>query len=823
MNKPVKSLNVHICTTSLFRTIKNNKRIITLHLTKLVYLFSMVFTLSIGIYPAHAQTGIRGNLNGHVTDNNGAPLSHVNLRLMPDMHISHSDEAGNFKFSNIIAGSYKLHVSSLGYAPQEIKVSIAVGKTIRLDIQLAASDQSIEDVLVEAKVGNPDNLIDVSRSAMPVKVIDRRQIELMGSRRLDEVLREQTGVAMVNDIASGSRAVGIQMQGFSSQYIMVLVDGQPMVGRNNGNLDLSRISVTNVERIEIIKGATSCLYGSEALGGAINIITRHGAVEPQARAALFYGTRNLVDATLEGETPFQGQRGSILLTGNYYRNDGFNTDRRYMNGQTIPPTENLTLQSRVRYQLNEIHTVGLQARLNSRRSNNNQAFGRGASLNNNLDNLRDDDINITLNLNSNYSNGLRSMLRYYYTQFDTKMDIVRENSNALLSNNEFNEYNHRIEQQFAYAASSSLKFTSGLGGNLSQMRDASVEQSDLLWNAFAYTQADYIPSETINFVAGLRYDHAGTYGGQLSPSFGAQYHPTEKLTFKVGFGRGFIAPDFKKRYQIFYNALQGYTVMGAEVVKQGLRDLQAAGEISNIQEYTLSNLPDRLLPESSTSFNAGWAYSPSNKLKLEGSWFYHRQENFINTLQIARKINQEQIYTFENIALAYNTGFELSASYSPMPKLDVNIGYQYLITKNKGIIDSISAGRHPYYSIRDARTGTDRASVPSDYIGLWNRSRHMLNANITYRMPWSLTATARANFRSRYGFDDANSNGFYDRYDIEVAAHVIVYASLEKRFRNNRLTATLTAENLFDYVDRLIPGQMGRLLSAGLTYRLFKG
>lgn len=802
--------------------LKITNQVITLNLTKLLYAVSMILALSTPPLTSYAQSGIRGNLHGEVLDQEGIALAGVSLRLMPDMHMTRSDDQGHFRFSGIIAGNYSLTVSTIGYAAQTVKAVIAAGKDNRISIRLKPTDHSIDNVLVEAKVGNPDNLIDIERSAMPVKVIDRRQIELMGSRRLDEVLREQTGVAMVNDIASGSRAVGIQMQGFSSQYIMVLVDGQPMVGRNNGNLDLSRISVTNVERIEIIKGATSCLYGSEALGGAINIITRHGAVEPQARAALFYGTRNLVDATLEGETPFQGQRGSVLLTGNYYRNDGFNTDKRYLDGQTIPPTENFSLQSRLRYQLNAIHTVGLQGRFNSRRSKNNQAFGSGSAVNNNLDNLRDNDINLTLNLNSNYNNGLRSMLRYYYTVFDTKIDMLRENSNTLLSNNEFKERNHRIEQQFAYAHSNRLKFTSGFGGNVSSMHDVSVTKTDPLWNAFAYTQADFIPSDRINFVAGLRYDHAGSYGGQLSPSFGAQFHPTPNLTFKAGFGRGFIAPDFRKRYQIFYNALQGYTVMGAEVVKQGLQELQNAGEISEIREFTLNNLPDRLAPESSTSVNTGFAYSPWSNLLMEGSWFYHRQQNFINTLQIATKINQEQIYTYENIASAYNTGFELSLSYAPIPTLDVNLGYQYLITKNNGIIDGIAAGIYPYNSIRDAQTGFDRASRTGDYIGLWNRSRHMVNANITYRMPWNLTATARANFRSRYGFDDANSNGFYDAYDIHVAAHVIVYASLEKRFRNKHFTMMLTAENLFDYVDRLIPGQMGRLLSVGLTYRLFK-
>lgn len=191
-----------------------------------------------------------------------------------------------------------------------------------LTLTVQADSRQIGEVEVNRKLEAVDNLIKAENAAMPVKVITKREIELMGSRRLDEVLKEQTGIAIVNDIAGGSRAVGVQIQGFSSNYVMVLVDGQPMLGRNSGNFDLSRISVTNIERIEIIKGASSCLYGSDALGGAINIITRHGAITPQVHASLLYGSLNTVDATLEGETPFSNQRGSAVVSGNYYRTDG---------------------------------------------------------------------------------------------------------------------------------------------------------------------------------------------------------------------------------------------------------------------------------------------------------------------------------------------------------------------------------------------------------------------------------------------------------------------------------------------------------------------
>ena len=66
---------------------------------------------------------------------------------------------------------------------------------------------------------------------------------------------------------------GIQMQGLDAQYVLILIDGVPLVGRSAGTLDLNRISVGNIKQIEVVKGASSSLYGSDALGGVINIIT----------------------------------------------------------------------------------------------------------------------------------------------------------------------------------------------------------------------------------------------------------------------------------------------------------------------------------------------------------------------------------------------------------------------------------------------------------------------------------------------------------------------------------------------------------------------
>ena len=129
---------------------------------------------------------------------------------------------------------------------------------------------------------NPENLDPVVISAtrtkrqlsslpMPTQFIPQKEIEAINAIRLTDLLSEQTGLITVPDFGGGQ---GIQMQGLDSQYTLVMIDGVPLIGRSAGTLDLSRITVGNIKQIEIVRGASSSLYGNEALGGIINIITQ---------------------------------------------------------------------------------------------------------------------------------------------------------------------------------------------------------------------------------------------------------------------------------------------------------------------------------------------------------------------------------------------------------------------------------------------------------------------------------------------------------------------------------------------------------------------
>jgi outer membrane receptor for ferrienterochelin and colicins len=110
----------------------------------------------------------------------------------------------------------------------------------------------------------------LSSLPLPAQIISQKELKAANSVRLSDILNEQTGILTVPDFGGGE---GVQMQGIDSQYTMILIDGVPLIGRSAGTLDLNRVTVGNIKQIEVVKGPSSSLFGSGALGGVINIIT----------------------------------------------------------------------------------------------------------------------------------------------------------------------------------------------------------------------------------------------------------------------------------------------------------------------------------------------------------------------------------------------------------------------------------------------------------------------------------------------------------------------------------------------------------------------
>lgn len=140
--------------------------------------------------------------------------------------------------------------------------------------------------------------LSLRESTKPVLIIDRRQIEQNGSRNLGQLLNQQSGIRINDAFGSPANAQTLFMQGASGPYTLILVNGQPISDPSGtgGTYDLRLLPMNNIERIEILNGSQSTLYGTDAIAGVVNILTRSGDDGlVNARGQLSYGSHNSFD------------------------------------------------------------------------------------------------------------------------------------------------------------------------------------------------------------------------------------------------------------------------------------------------------------------------------------------------------------------------------------------------------------------------------------------------------------------------------------------------------------------------------------------------
>lgn len=781
------------------------------NIRKLLLLIILFSTLS--FLKANAADYVK--LEGKITDLSGKPIAGAQVRLQPDNHQTRSNENGMYIFPKLFAGRYQLEVSFIGYKTISVSVLINKEEILIKNIILEQTEQILSEVSVKATKNNIDNVLQSSQSAQLVMTISKERIAEMGSRRLDEVLREQTGIAVVSDLGNGNRTVGIQMQGFSSDYITILLNGQPMGGRHSGNFDLSRISVTDIERIEVIKGASCSFYGSEALGGTINIITKQNINEPQLYTGITQGSFATTDATLSAETPFNEGNGFVYISGNYYSTDGFNVNPYLENGKTSPPYHSFNLQSRSRWKFNRSGALNFTARYADRHSNMSRDYGSMPTS----DVLDETDFNAMLSLDKNLESGHRLLSRYYFNSYASLQDVRFITNGNLLQQNNFTEYIHRFEQQHNFRLTYlNLTITSGLGGDY-QLNKAEVEDTGgNMLNYFTYSQTNWNPSEKFNAVLGFRYDGNTTYGGKLNPTAGITYKPFKWLDFNTSIGTGYKAPTYRQLYQRFTNlAGGGYTVLGTSNIENNLAEMQSSGDIQQIWN-SAAQVKD-LKAERSSSFNITMNIKPNRFIDFNINGFYNSIHNLIISQQIGVKSNGSQLFSWFNIAEMYSQGIESSLRIQLYKGLSLTTGYQFLDMKDKTVIDSIKNKTGDFAYVR-GETGIREAKV-SDYYGLPNRSRHSGNIQLNYyHNPWKTNISVRAIYRGKYGFMDVDNNGYIDQYDIFVAAHTLINASIQKKFIDNRLNLRFTIDNITNYTDYLMPNLAGRMFLIGVGYTL---
>ncbi|MBX9783935.1 MAG: TonB-dependent receptor [Chitinophagaceae bacterium] len=681
--------------------------------------------------------------------------------------------------------------------------------------QDSAFSKSLDEIVItatrtERKLGNV---------AIPTQIVSQKIIRASGSLRLNDILQEQTGIFITS--GSGSGAVGggvfgngIQLQGLSPDHTMILLDGEPLIGRQGGVMDLSRFAIGNIKKIEIVKGPSSSLYGSEAMGGVINIIT-----EPlqgkQFNAGIRSGSFMNTDVYASGN--YSGKKTAVYFFANRNSSNGYELDKSTLE-KTLDPFYNYTGHIKFSYRF----SPKTKLIVNNRYFHSFQEsfYAINSSKINTGGNGQTNDITINPVLTHKFSNKVSSQMRFLVNEFRFTQKLDSLSNNKQYYYDDFRQGFYRAENQTDIELNTNNTLTLGGGYTLQTVNTTRYREKKEQHLYYGFIQNEWRGIKNLIVIGGLRYDYNTAFKARLSPKLAINYKLNEKIKFNASYGAGFKAPDFRQLYLSFVNnAAEGYSIYGAsEFSMERLQLQKQQGLIAQILPAAFQITT--LKPEVSRGFNFGFQITPLQKFRAEVNFFRNDVDNLINYLPVAANANGTSVFSYVNINRAFTQGVEVNASYQLFKKINISGGYQFLETADKTILENIKQGK---VFGRDILNGSARLMTKADYSGLLNRSKHMANLRLFYddaASGWS--SSLRFIYRSRFGVLDKDGNGFANMDEEFAPAILQVNATLSKQI-NKQFNIQAGINNVLNQTNaRFMPNLPGRNFFIAIHYTFKK-
>jgi outer membrane receptor for ferrienterochelin and colicins len=271
---------------------------------KYLFLLLIIFAFSF----AFSQN--TASISGRITVEN-KELQQATILLLKTKYKTQTDSLGIYKIENIPAGNYKIQISSLGLKTLYKNLILKEKENLFLDFELKDNENELNEVVVSGTLKAVKRL----ESAVPVEVYSPVFFKKNPTASIYEALQNVNGVRP--QLNCGICNTGdIHINGLEGPYTSVMIDGMPIVSSLSTVYGLSGIPNSLVERIEIVKGPASSLYGSEAVGGLINIITKNPSNAPLFSADVF--TTSWLETNADLGVKFNIKKATSLLGLNYY-------------------------------------------------------------------------------------------------------------------------------------------------------------------------------------------------------------------------------------------------------------------------------------------------------------------------------------------------------------------------------------------------------------------------------------------------------------------------------------------------------------------------
>ena len=280
------------------------------------------------------------NITGHVVDaNTGEHIAYANVAVKGTTFGAATDATGHYFMKNLTPGKFTLVASAMGYKTLQQTITIEKGRTIEVNFALVEEALAVEEVVVSA------SRTETNKKTSPtiVSVASTDLFEHVASSNLAETMNFQSGLRVENN-CSNCGTTQLRINGLEGQYSQILLDSRPIFSSLAGVYGLEQLPVAMVERVEVIRGGGSALFGANAIGGVVNIITK----EPVRNSLTLSNTTNVMrDGKLDLNTSLNGSfvsddyKMGVYLFGmvkdreEYDRNkDGF-SDLPRLNSETV--------------------------------------------------------------------------------------------------------------------------------------------------------------------------------------------------------------------------------------------------------------------------------------------------------------------------------------------------------------------------------------------------------------------------------------------------------------------------------------------------------
>ncbi len=610
-------------------------------LLSLLRFFCPYFLLTILSHSIAAASAPSGALHGIVTlGEDHALVQGVNV-FIPSLRLhAATTKNGSFTISSIPEGVYIVEVSFIGYKRRQMpEVRITAGQTTELSVNLEASPFQLNDVVVTGSFQTHM----LKNTPVVTEIISQQDMAATGSSDLGDIMRMQTGIEIGTSI---SQTQSVRLQGLSKNQVLVLVDGERVTGKVDDAIDLGQIPVNIIDRIEIVKGPLSSIYGSDALGGVVNIITKDAQSASELHGAMTGGSNGRQDYELSSGMSFPrllGDNTSLKVLANLGWNKYFGVEYdKTKHFMEIPENDRKNANLKTSFNVGGSVTLDLKADYYKDRLE----WKAGT-----------DGYYLFTDFASNEKVSFSGVANVFFSP-TTSAKITATTSRNDHGSSEQNQFGYQLRNNMAREALQNYRLqlsttpyeasmiTVGYEGGIESATSGRIATGHREFvNHVGYIEDEWRFSP-FTLTVGGRWSNNSVYGSFFAPRVSGMYRFNDNMTLRASYGRGYRSPSILELFIDYDNAGVGYLVKGN---------------------------PD-LQPESSHGFNAGFDYNRDDLVWFRVNAYYNTVDNLISYYLVSQKPN---VYSYHNITHATTSGVDVDIDLHPARELSLNLGYNY--------------------------------------------------------------------------------------------------------------------------------------------------